>query len=250
MKKVTLFWLLGAAAALTLIAACGKSGGGGGGEPVVSGPQIVVPTNVRMGFFAQNDTMTQYGWQNTGVNNVESIYNLHPGMVSVLKTAMRTCDRQKYSGGLVTCESFLSGMNDIMIYMNGSTVNQVQMVIRSQSVQSMTGFNYWYSLPSFEQMILGYFGFPSGSGACKIYNPMVLTMTVWPINNSQGFELRGNAPGQDYCYNSGALLFQFQVPVGKFEDLAWDYKLIFNGAEAASGRMVRCPTANCGVQGF
>jgi hypothetical protein len=79
---------------------------------------------------------------------------------------------------------------------------------------------------------------------------MVLDMTIWPINNSQGFELRGYPPAGAYYQGGNNLLFQFQVANGKLEDLAWDYKFIYNGEEAATGRMVRCSTPNCGVQGM
>jgi hypothetical protein len=93
------------------------------------------------------------------------------------------------------------------------------------------------------------FGFNSFNTS-NLYNPMVLNMTIWPVNDSKGFELRGYAPGADLVYGSGNLLFQFQVPNGKLEDLAWDFQLVFNGQVVSSGHMVRCSTANCGVQGF
>lgn len=246
--KSTFKWLF-AAALVALAVACGKSGGGGG-EPAPVVPAVVptvVPPNVRVGFFAQNSKMDQY------YNNMGSSYVLQSGMYEVFKTAMRTCDRGTYNGGYASCQSFMSGFNDIMIYMNGSQANQVQMVVRTmpdtscQSPYACSG--YWYSLPSFEQFILGIFGFNTFNNS-NIYNPMVLNMTVWPINNSQGFELRGYAPGMDLYYNSGGLLFQFQVPQGKFEDMAWNFQLVFNGKVAASGRMVRCSQPNCGVQGF
>ena len=79
---------------------------------------------------------------------------------------------------------------------------------------------------------------------------MVLDMTIWPINNSQGFELRGYAPAGAYYQGGNNLLFQFQVANGKLEYQAWDFTLAYNGEVAATGRMVRCPTQNCGVQGM
>ena len=172
-------------------------------------------------------------------------------MRQVFKTAMRTCDRNYKDGGLADCDSYMRGFNDIMIFANGSQAQTVQMIVRSMPDTSCQSpyycSNYWYSLPSFQQFILGMFGFSTYNNS-NVYNPMSLTMTIWPINNSQGFELRGNAPGYDLYYNSGGLLFQFQVAQGKLEDAAWDYRLVFNGEVAASGRMVRCSTANCGMQ--
>jgi hypothetical protein len=140
-----------------------------------------------------------------------------------------------------------------MIFSNGAQASSVQMVMRAMPDTSCQNpyycSSYWYSLPSFKQFILGLLGFPAFNNS-YIYNPMVLNMTIWPINNSQGFELRGYAPGYDLYYNSGGLLFQFQVPQGKLEDLAWNFQVVFNGTVAGTGRMVRCSQPNCGVQGF
>lgn len=247
--RSTFAWLFCATALVVLAAACGKSGSG---DSAPAGPAVVptgIPSYVRVGFFAQNRKMTeQSGWSDMG-----SSYVIEGAMNNVLKTAMRTCDRQKYNGGTVSCQSYMNGPQDIMIFMNGSQANQVQMVLRAAPDYSCSNpllcSSYWYSLPSFEQMILGVFGFNTFNNS-YIYNPMKLNMTVWPINDSRGFELRGYAPGQDLYYNSGGLLFQFQVAEGKFEDLAWNFRLIFNGDVVSSGRMVRCSTENCGVQGY
>jgi hypothetical protein len=250
MKQFKLgLYLLGAAFAASLMVACAKSGGGGGEvlpTPVPVNPNLVFGGG-KVAFFAQNSKMDRL-YQNIG-----SSYTLHSGMYSVLKTAMRTCDRGNSNGGTASCQSWLNGFNDIMIFANGSQASSVQMVIRTMPDTSCQNpyycSTYWYSLPSFKQFILGMFGFNAFNNS-NVYNPMVLNMSIWPINNSKGFEMRGNAPGQDLYYNSGGLLFQFQVPEGKLEDVAWNFRLIFNGATAASGRMVRCPQPNCGVQGF
>ncbi len=235
-------------AALALVA-CGKSdsgGGGGGVAPAPVPPSLVIPSGVKIGFFAQNSKMDMM-FPNAGTS-----YNFQsPGMNNILKYAMRTCDRGAYNGGFVTCQSYLSGFNDIMIFANGSQASSVQMVLRSMPDTSCKSpyycSTYWYSLPSFSQFILDLFGFNTFNNS-NIYNPMVLNMTIWPINDSRGFELRGYAPGGDLAYGSSNLLFQFQVPVGKLEDAGWDYRLVFNGEVAAQGHMVRCQTANCGLQ--
>ncbi len=250
MKKITvLMYLLMAAMAASMIVACAKSGGGGG-ESLPAPAPVPPPVtfgNGKVAFFAQNSKMDRL-YQNIG-----SSYTIHSGMQTVLKYAMRTCDRGNSNGGTATCQSWMNGFNDIMIFANGAQASSVQMVLRSMPDTSCANpyycTTYWYSLPSFKQFILGMFGFNSFNNS-NVYNPMVLNMSIWPINNSKGFEMRGNAPGQDLYYNSGGLLFQFQVPEGKLEDAAWNFRLIFNGATAASGRMVRCPQANCGVQGF
>lgn len=242
-------------AVLTVVAssifiACAKSGDDGGAQSLP--PVPVTPPNVtfnggRIGFYAQNAKMDRM-YVNMGTS-----YNMGPGMMSVLKTAMRTCDRDHVNSGLTSCSAFLNGFNDIMIFANGSQATSAQMVLRTMVDTSCQSpyycSQYWVSLPSFKQVILGLFGFNTFNYS-NVYNPMVLNMAIWPINNSKGFELRGYAPGNDLYYNSGGLLFQFQVLQGKLEDPAWDYKLIFNGSVAATGRMARCPSTNCGVTGY
>jgi len=250
MKKLSiLMHLLVVALAASMIVACAKNDGGNGGEALPV-PPIAPQLNFsggKIAFYAQNTKMDRL-YANNGTS-----YNLQSGMNSVLKTAMRTCDRAHANGGFVTCTSYMSGFNDIMLFSNGAQANSVQLVLRSMPDTTCQNpyycSNYWYSLPSFKQVILGMFGFNTFNYS-NIYNPMVLTMSIWPINGGKGFELRGNAPGGDLYYNSGGLLFQFQVAQGKLEDLSWDFRLIFNGTVAASGRMVRCPLANCGVTGF
>jgi hypothetical protein len=250
-KRSTLVWFFASALTMLAIVACGKSGSDNGNNvaPVPVNPSLVVPAGTRVGFFAQNSKMDWLYPQSAGFTN----YQFQSGMNNVLKYAMRTCDRGAYNGGTSACQSWLSGPNDIMIFANGSQASAVQMVIRSMpdtSCQSPYSCStYWYSLPNFTQFILGMFGFNSFNNS-NIYNPMILNMTIWPVNDSKGFELRGYAPGGDLAYGSGNLLFQFQVANGKLEDAGWDYQLVFNGEVAATGHMVRCQQANCGVQGF
>lgn len=256
MKKLTiLLYFLSAALTASLIVACGKSGGDANTlpAPTPQGPPVVFG-NGKVAFYAQNQKMDRL-YPNNG-----SSYNMHAGMMNVLRYGMRTCDRQAITGGTnggsgsqTNCQFWLNGFHDIMIFAASPQASSVQMVLRSMPDTSCQNPYYcsshWVSLPSFKQFILGLFGFNAFNNS-NIYNPMVLNMTIWPINNSKGFELRGNAPGYDLYFNSGGLLFQFQVPEGKLEDLAWNYRLVFNGSVAASGRMVRCARPNCDVQGF
>lgn len=248
-KRSTWSWVLPAAFLAVAMAACGKSGGGGSSNPAPApvAPNLVIPAGVRVGFFAQNSKMDML-YPNGG-----SSYVLQSGMNNVLKLAMRTCDRGTYNGGSSACSSWLSGFNDIMLFADGSQASSVKMVLRSMPDSSCQSpyycSNYWYSLPSFQQAILGLFGFNTFNNS-NIYNPLVMNMTIWPINDSKGFELRGYAPGADLYYGSGNLLFQFQVPNGKLEDAGWDFQLAYNGQIAASGHMVRCQQQNCGVDGF
>ncbi len=249
-KHSTLIWAFVSAMAALAIVACGKSGGSSSNPaPAPVAPLISpgLPPGQKIGFFAQNSRMDYY------FNNGGSSFTLQSGMNNVLKYAMRVCDRGAYNGGSATCQAFLSGFNDIMLFADGSQVSKVKLVIRSKPDTTCTNpsfcSTYWYSLPSFQQVILGYLGLNTFNNS-YVYDPLIMDMTIWPVNNSQGFELRGYAPGNDLYYGSGNLLFQFQVPNGKLEDAAWDYQLVFNGEVAASGRMVRCQTETCGMQAF
>ncbi len=242
------YGFLAALAAASLFAACAKNDGGGAES--LPPPSVVNPatwTGGKIGFYAQNSNMDKY-YQNNGSSFVPTAaYN------NVLKLAMRTCDRGNSNGGQAACSAWLNGLNDIMVFANGAQASSVQMVLRSMYDSACTNpyycTQYWYSMPSFSQFILGLFGFNSFNNS-NVYNPMILNMTIWPINNSKGFELRGNAPGYDLYYNSGGLLFQFIVMEGKLTDLAWNYQLIFNGETVATGRMDRCGLQNCGVAGY
>ncbi len=242
------------ALAVVALVACGKSGPSANVTPPPPAATVVAPptvnsVNVPLGFYAQNDKMN---FLYPGA--VGSTLNIQPtGMASVLKYAMGVCERNYISGGQALCSSWVAGLHDMMLFASGSQANKVKLVIRSmldQSCQSPGACgSYWYSLPNFTQLILGAFGFNTYNNA-GVYDPMVLDMTVWPINNSQGFELRGYAPGGATYQGGNNLLFQFQVAVGKLDDPAWDFVLYYNSVAVANGHMLRCVSQNCGVTGF
>lgn len=236
---------LGAVTALSLIVACSKNDGGSADSVPTTVVDPMAWTGGQIGFYSQNSNMDKYFYNVAGATMTPA-----SAYIKVLKTAMRTCDRGNSNGGQAACTAWLNGLNDIMIFANSAQASTVQMVIRSMYDSSCTSAysctQYWYSMPSFSQFILGLFGFNSFNNS-NVYNPMILNMTIWPINNSKGFELRGYAPGYDLYYNSGGLLFQFIVTEGKLTDLSWNYQLVFNGETAATGRMARCPSTNCGI---
>jgi hypothetical protein len=231
------------------IVACGKSGGGGfngiGGNGVVSN---VIPPGTKVGFVAQN-TKAQEVTPDLG-----SYMTLGAGAKTMLKYAMGVCDRENTNIGLANCNAWMDGFHDIMLFADGSQTNRVKMVVRAFPDTRCTGNSCGYysaTLPSIGEFVRSLFGFPAGNMA-GFYNPMVLDMTIWPINNSQGFELQGYGPSGAYFGMGRNLLFQFQVAQGKLEDAAWNFKLYYNGINGLVyyGHMVRCNTQNCGVQGF
>jgi hypothetical protein len=190
---------------------------------------------------------------NTQYQNNGTTYTFQSGMLNVLKLAMGVCDRDASDGGLADCHAWLNGYQDIMLFASGDQASTVNLILRAFPSANCTNpyycTYYSYSLPSFNQFFLGLFGFNTLNMA-QMYDPMNLNMTIWPVNNNAGFELRGYAPS-GATYHSGLdLLFQFQVAQGKLDDLGWDFTLAYNGTVAATGHMVRCQTQNCGVPGL
>ena len=261
-SRSTLIWVLLASFISLALVACGKSGGNNNNEvPAPPVTALTIPPGVQFGFVAQNDKM------NSVYNSGGSTYTIRQGMKTILKYAMGVCDRNATDAGLANCNSWMSNaFHDIMIFANGSQTNTVKLVIRAMPDTRCTGWSCgWYSLslPNFTQFFTSLFGFNTLNNA-GMYNPMILDMTINPIcvntgdvicserdsTYSTGFELRGYAP-EGATYKMGRnLLFQVQVPVGKLEDQSWNFNLYYNGQHAGSGRMVRCLSANCGVQGF
>jgi hypothetical protein len=230
------------------VVACGSKGGfDGNGTPAPVVP-LTIGAGTQIGFVSQNAKMAEVQ------PDLGSSMTVHAGAKTMMKYAMGVCDRENTNLGLANCSSWLSGFHDITLFADGSQANRVKVVIRAFPDTRCTGYSCGYysaTLPSFGEFFRGLFGFGAGNMA-GFYNPMVLDMTIWPINNSQGFELRGYGPSGATFGLGANLLFQFQVANGKLEDAAWDYKLYYNGTSGLvySGRMVRCNTQNCGVQGF
>ena len=125
----------------------------------------------------------------------------------------------------------------------GSTANTMKLVIRSTPTVSYGGW-YTYSMPDFTQAILGLFGFGTVTNNQGIFDPLVLDVTIWPVNNSQGFEVRAYGPTVSQAYNK---LFQLQVATGKMEDQSWAFKLYYNGTLAMDGTALHCLSQFCGL---
>jgi hypothetical protein len=226
---------------LLALASCGNSGGSGGGAPAPApapGP-TVLPAGSQIGFYSQTSNLIVPGYWNNG-----STLTVGPGMTQVLRDAMGVCDREHVSGGLASCSTWMTGAYDIVLLANGSQSNTVKLIIRAVPGSQLGNFGWYsYSLPSFRQFIGCMIGLclsnPQG-----IFNPLVLEATIWPINNSQGFEVRAYGPTGSRAWNK---LFQLQVAQGKLEDAQWNYVLLFNGSQAAQGLSVRCQSQNCGL---
>jgi hypothetical protein len=236
-------------AALMNLAACSDSSSGPALGPSCPNNTCgvgVVPQAQESGFYAQTPNMDYYY-----LNNGSQFIINSQQFIRVLRDFMGTCDRETYNGGLADCGSWMSGFHDITIHASKTTANNVKLIMKSYP-NINPSFNYYYNLPGLSEFFAGLTGMPVGNPA-GIFNPLVLGMTVNPINNSQGFELRGYGP--QYSYAQGTIL-QIVVPNGKLEDPAFDFAIFINNIAAASnndlgsaavhGRMVRCKTANCG----
>jgi hypothetical protein len=223
---------------------CAKSsdngGNGGGGAAVVQtcAPNVpcagLPPSNI--GFYAESQSMKTY-------NSSNSILTPNSGYATFLKEALGVCDREQYTGGLASCTSWINGYHDLVFMLDSVNSNSVRVVVRSYP-QSQGGSYYSYQLPRWDQFFLGLVGFPIAQNPSGFFNPMILNGTIYPINASQGFEIRAYGPQISYGYNK---LLQLQIASGKIQDTQFGFILNWNGQAVANGTMVRCQTQNCGL---
>lgn len=245
--RLNLKWIATAMLGSALLMGCGKSGGSSDGGTVnaecVSGCSgIYLPTNYKSGGYAQSANFYIPGYQNNGTT-----FQVRTGMTALLRDAMGVCDRYTYSGGYAACTSWYSGAHDMVIYLQGQQASQAQTVkfiIRS-TPSTNNGSYFTYGFSSFQSIIMSFFGFGGDPNTAGIFDPMVLDATLWPINNSQGFELRANGPRLSKAWNK---LFQLQVANGKLEDATWNYQLYYNGQLAADGTGGLCQSQYCGLE--
>ncbi len=235
---------------MATVLGCAKSndnnGGGAGGGPAAANPPTqtcapnvpcggLPPSNI--GFYAESANMKS----NYNTNN--SIFNPGANYNTFLKQALGVCDREQYTGGLASCNAWLNGYHDLVFMMDNVNSNQVRLVVRSYP-QSQGGSYYSYQLPDWKQFLIGLVGFPVAQNPSGFFNPMILNATIYPINASQGFEIRAYGPQVSYGYNK---LLQLQIASGKVQDTQFNFTLNWNGQPVASGTMVRCQTQNCGL---
>lgn len=196
-----------------------------------------VPQTTRIGFYAQTANMTGYYLNNGSTFNIGGA-----GLKEMLKEAMGVCDRDYANYGFTDCNAWVNGYHDLVFMMDGSTSNQVRLMMRSYP-QVNPSFYYGASLPSVSQFFSTMLGFPQYNYQ-GFFNPMILNATIWPINDSKGFEIRANGPTGSYGYNR---LLQLQVTQGKVEDERFSFILYYNAHQVATGTMVRCQSLTCGL---
>jgi hypothetical protein len=228
-----------------LAISCAKSSDGGGANAPLPAAGIVTtcvgatcPTlnNARFGFYAQTSNIS------SGLSNNGSLYQPAAGFGLLLSQAMGVCDRELYTGGYAACAAWIAGFHDIVLLADNAQSNSVKLVMRSYP--QTDAFWYSYQLPAWDQFFAGLIGFPIAQSPQGFYNPMILDATVWPVNNSQGFEIRAYGPRVSAGYNK---LIQIQVAQGKLDDPAFNFTVFWNGSQVAQGRMVRCQSLKCGL---
>lgn len=217
--------------------------------PCVGSSCLTVSYGARIGFYAQT---TQYTQNSVQIPN-ESTYTLGPGIQTLLKKAMGVCDRENSNGGLANCQTWRTGnaWHDLVFMMDGALSNEVRVVFRSSPninyvcnpYGGCTPNWYTYQLPSLTEFFGGLIGVPVGN-IQGVYNPMVLRMTIHPVNDSKGFEMRGYGPSGSGANN---LLIQIIVRNGQIEDRTVNFEAYINSESIGTGTFVRCQTETCGL---
>jgi hypothetical protein len=174
----------------------------------------------------------------------------------LLQEGMAVCNQSAYNSGLSACSSFNYAM--ITLQAVNTQMNAVRMTIEAWPTSSPNGY-YNVSLPSWSQFatcaVTSYFFggcmmMPNQYQAQVTRNPLALNMALSNINNSQGLEARGYGGAGTI---SQTKLIQLIIPVGKLTDAYLDYQLAYNGQAGgifATGRLVRCNNATCGLMGY
>lgn len=241
-------------AGMMLLSGCGSSSSGGSpvGPPVTVVPQVPcttancvypVPQNSVTGFYSQTSNFPAGMYMNNG-----SVLQPQGAMRNILKDAMGVCDRHYSNGGIADCGTWLNGYYDLVFMVNPQNQSQVSVIFRAYPMIS-NGHWYTYGFPSPTQFFWGtvgqLLGMPMQSyNPQGTFNPMILSATINPINDSQGFEIRSYGPQVSAGYNK---MLQLQVPFGKIEDANFNYLLQWNGDEIARGTLVRCQSPTCGL---
>ena len=197
--------------------------------------------NYNTGFWADNYS----GYASLQITNPDLMKELY-------KYGMGVCDRASNNYGLANCDYYVTGQTDIIIQfpsnMSASTTvpNSALVTIFARPRQNPY-YNYQASFGSWWQVVGGFFGIylPDTnyySGAYR--NPLQIPMAVSVTNNNQGFQASGYG---DAWTGYSRTLVTIEVMNGNLNSNYLDYNLKIGGQTAATGRMSRCQTQNCGI---
>lgn len=246
MKKL-LFSFLGLAVITSYLIACGnnKSTSDQAINPYANNNGCPNGTYYSGGFCYNSNGQQWNGYSNGYTSSINFISDnfsyrdvtITNGTVyrSFIKKAMGTCERQSNSGGVYSCDSWVTGQFQLTVQVTNTQTQTLRATFAAYP--STNGYSwYGYSLPSASEFFYGMFGFPVYYDVGYVKNPLPLDMTVSVINNSAGFEARSYG---DYNTAANRSLIQLQVFSGKLEDSAFDYQLGFEGQVFAKGRLRR-----------
>lgn len=235
MKKV--FLTLMVLHSMANLVACNKSSGGGSSpaprniqQPICPPGQVsgqagcqtvgLIPSGAAVTYTAS--TGQQYTGYYSQQQQSVGVLNLSGDYRSLLKDAMGVCDRCDVSSGLASCQTWLSGYNDINIQTTGATNNSVTVTFRS--APEYDNFNTYWSSPNLGDALLGIFGIPVDSCYYGIQAPVLsLQMYAETHNNNLGFVLYGNGPNYSAWYGHTIRVF---VDQGKLGDNVFDFRVV------------------------
>ena len=195
-----------------------------------------------IGFYADNYS----GYSRINVVNAAK-------MKEFFKFGMGVCDRAANNYGQSSCDYYLSGRMAIVIQLPTGAAASANTLLATIIVAPKINpyVNYQAQLPSGWGILSAALGYATGiylpdpkyyTGGTR--NPLQLQMNVSSINNSAGFEARGNG---DYSTGYNTTVLGIQVPQGKVENSSFNFNFTIQGATAAQGVMSRCSTPNCGL---
>lgn len=255
-------WIFLALYSAAAIVACGSNNNNESKVPdVAANVGCPAGTTLQMGYCVNQNGQPQNTGSlafQAGTTNSQGTFRItnRATYEKLLQEGMAVCNQAAYNSGLSSCSNY----NYAMITMQAVNIqaNAVRLTIEAWPVSSANGY-YNVALPSWSQAatcaLTSYF-----FGGCMMNpnqyqqqitrNPLPINMALSNINNSKGLEARGYGGAGTI---SQTKLIQLIIPTGKITDNYLDYQLAYNGQAGgvfATGRLVRCNNATCGLMGY
>lgn len=200
--------------------------------------------NYNSGYYADNYSGYGSSFQITNVELMKQLY----------KYGMGVCDLASHTYGAANCDYYVTGQTDLIFQVppnfstaNGATTSALVTIFARPRQNEY--YNYQASFGSWWQVAGAFLGIyiPDTnyySGAYR--NPLQIQTAVSPINNSQGISASGYGDAWT-GYNNTLVTVEIQNYTQQQSSEYLDYNLKIGGQTAATGRMKRCQTMNCGI---